>query len=110
MASRTSRSWAARRAYEEQARLIERCLPELGPNDAAQLAATTTLITAAAWPYSQPPEALLAAYAADPAVAALRVDFTDLLSRTLAVTISGLLARNEDLPVGAGSISGIQQP
>jgi hypothetical protein len=80
------------------------------PNDAAQLAATATLITAAAWPYSQPPVALLAANAADPAVAAMRVDITDLLRHTLAVTISGLLARNEDLPVGAGSISAIQSP
>jgi hypothetical protein len=69
--------------------------------------ATTTLVAAAAWPYSQPPEALLAAYAADPAVAALRTDFTDLLRQTLAITISGLLARGENLPVGAAPIDTI---
>ncbi|WP_433366556.1 TetR family transcriptional regulator [Actinoplanes sp. CA-142083] len=95
---------ATRRAYEEQTRLFLRCLPELGVQDAAHLAATATLITAAAWPYSQPSEALLAAYAADPAVAAMRTDFTDLLRQTLAVTISGLLARRENLPVGAAAI------
>lgn len=94
---------ATGRALEQEARLILRCLPELGPHDAAQLAATATLITAAAWPYSQPSEAMLAAYAADPAVAAMRTDFTTLLSQTLAVTISGLLARRENLPVGAAT-------
>ena len=62
------------------------------------------LITAAAWPYSQPPEALLAAYAADPSVAAMRVDFTDLLRQTLAVAVSGLLARGENKPVGASAL------
>src|SRR5262249_3408494 len=65
---------ATRRTYEAQARLILRCLPELGAQDALHLAATATLITAAAWPYSQPSEALLAAYAADPNVAAMRTD------------------------------------
>ncbi|WP_155350117.1 TetR/AcrR family transcriptional regulator [Acrocarpospora pleiomorpha] len=95
---------ATRLAIETQARLVLRYVPELGAQDATRLVAVTTLITAAAWPYSQPPEAMLAAYAADPAVAALRVDFTDLLRQTLAVTISGLLARREDLPVGAAPI------
>lgn len=89
---------ATRRSYERQARLFVRCLPELSLADAGHLAATATLITAAAWPYSQPPEAMLAAYAADPAVAAMRTDFTDLLRQTLAVTISGLLARHDDGP------------
>ncbi|MFF5075412.1 hypothetical protein ACFY36_00030 [Actinoplanes sp. NPDC000266] len=31
----------------------------------------------------------------------MRTDFTDLVSRTLAVTISGLLARRDDAPVAA---------
>jgi AcrR family transcriptional regulator len=94
---------ATRGTYEKLAGLVLRCLPELGMNDAMQLAAIATLITAAAWPYSQPPEAMLAAYAADPTVAAMRIDFTDLLRQTLAVTISGLLARQADRPVGAAA-------
>ncbi|GAA0451411.1 TetR family transcriptional regulator [Actinoplanes capillaceus] len=97
---------ATRDTYETQARLILRCLPELGSHDATQLAATATLITAAAWPYSRPPEALLAAYATDPALAAMRVDFTDLLRQTLAVTISGLLARQQNPPVGVPGLKG----
>jgi len=60
--------------------------------------ATATLVAAAAWPYSRPPEALQAAYAADPTLATLRTDFTDQLRQSLAVTISGLLARHDDRP------------
>ncbi|WP_433051427.1 TetR family transcriptional regulator [Dactylosporangium sp. CS-033363] len=86
---------ATARIYATQADLILRALPELGTADAYRLAATATLITAAAWPYAQPPPALLAAYAADPDVAAMRMDFTDLLRDTLQVTISGLLARHD---------------
>ncbi|XVV17019.1 TetR family transcriptional regulator [Actinoplanes sp. CA-131856] len=96
---------ATRRGYERQARLIRRCLPELGEQDAVRLAATATLLTAAAWPYSQPPEALLAAYAADPRVAAMRTDFTAVLRDSLAVTISGLLARDENQPMGAAALT-----
>ncbi|MBU2663675.1 TetR family transcriptional regulator [Actinoplanes bogorensis] len=92
---------ATARAIAEQSRLMRRCLPELGPHDATSLVALTTLLTSASWPYSQPPEALLTAYATDPAVAAMRVDFTALLTQALAVTISGLLARQEDRPFGA---------
>lgn len=91
---------ATGRVVAEQIRIFQRCLPELGPDDAAHLAAVTTLTTAAAWPYSQPSPAMLAAYAADPAVAAMRVAFTDILRQVLAVTISGLLARGAAGPPG----------
>lgn len=86
---------ATGRTFQEQMRLFLRCVPELGAAGASQLAATATLITAAAWPYSQPSEALLAAYAADPAVGAMRMEFTDILRSSLEVTISGLLARHD---------------
>ncbi|WP_405476409.1 hypothetical protein [Streptomyces sp. NBC_00009] len=39
-----------------------------------------------------------AAYAADPQLAAMRIDFTDLVRRTAAVTASGLIARQGTLP------------
>ncbi|MFC7480159.1 TetR/AcrR family transcriptional regulator [Luedemannella flava] len=96
---------ATRATYETQSQLILRCLPELGSHDATQLAATATLITAAAWPCSRPPEALLAAYAADPELATMRLDFTDLLRQTLAVTISGLLARRHNPPVDEATMT-----
>lgn len=89
-----------KRAIEEQARLIRRYLPELGAHDATRLVAMIALLAASAWPLCQPSEAMLAAYTADPALADLRVNFTDMLRQSLAVTISGLLARAEDVPLG----------
>jgi AcrR family transcriptional regulator len=73
--------------------LILRCLPELGEADAGRLAGATVLMTAALWPHTQPSAAMLAAYEADPALAALRLDFTATLSEVLGVLIAGLLAR-----------------
>jgi len=49
--------------------------------------------TGALWPHSQPSAAMLAAYAADPALAAMRLDFTDTIREVLAVMAAGLLAR-----------------
>jgi AcrR family transcriptional regulator len=73
--------------------LTLRCLPELGEADAGRLAGATVLMTAALWPHTQPSAAMLAAYEADPALAALRLDFTATLSEVLEVLIAGLLAR-----------------
>ncbi|MET0426060.1 MAG: TetR/AcrR family transcriptional regulator [Actinoplanes sp.] len=84
---------SSHQALEVQAQMILRCLPELGRPDAERLCAVTVLVASSAWPYSQPPAAMLAAYAADPALAALRIDFTDLMRQMLEVTISGLLTR-----------------
>ncbi|GAA2673706.1 TetR/AcrR family transcriptional regulator [Actinoplanes palleronii] len=91
---------ATARALVRQIGLIQRCLPELGQHDATRLVATIVLTIAAAWPACQPSEALRAAYAADPEVAAMQVDFTDLLRQTIAVSVSGLLVRGENLPFG----------
>ncbi|MET7402750.1 TetR family transcriptional regulator [Dactylosporangium sp. NPDC005572] len=92
---------ATRRTFETLGALVQRCVPELSLQDAARLGAVTTLIAAAAWPYSQPPAAMLAAYAADPELAAMRADFTEVLRQTLEVTISGLLVRGEDRSISA---------
>lgn len=46
----------------------------------------------------QPTEALQAAYASDPELAAMRLNFTDVVRRTAEVTISGLLARQQEPP------------
>lgn len=78
---------------ETLVRLTGRHLPELGDEDAAHLMQTVMLIAVAAWPGSRPPQAVLDAYAADPALAAMCVDFTDVVRRTAEVTTSGLLAR-----------------
>ena len=46
------------------------------------------------WPHTQPSAAMLAAYAADPALAAMRLDFTATLREVLVVMTAGLLARS----------------
>jgi AcrR family transcriptional regulator len=73
--------------------LLLRSVPELGEPDAFRLAGAAIMTTAALWPHTQPSAAMLAAYAADPALAALRLDFTGTLREVLEVMTAGLLAR-----------------
>src|ERR1700730_3399269 len=73
--------------------LVLRCVPEVGEPDAFRLAGAAVMTTAALWPHTQPSAAMLAAYAADPALAAMRVDFTATLREVLEVLTAGLLAR-----------------
>lgn len=72
---------------------ISRSLPEVKPPEAYHIVATTLLMSSAAWPHSQPSEALLAAYEADPAIAQTQTSFQDSVQQTIEVTISGVLAR-----------------
>jgi len=67
---------------------------ELGEHDAVRLAGAVIMMTGALWPHTQPSAAMLAAYAADPALAALRLDFTATIRELVAVMIAGLLARS----------------
>jgi hypothetical protein len=67
---------------------------ELGEHDAVRLAGAATMMTGALWPHTQPSAAMQAAYAADPALAALRLDFTATVRELLQVMIAGLLARS----------------
>ena len=99
---------ATLRSIEALAQLVLRYLPELGTQDGFRLVGLTTLAISAAWPYNKPPKALLAAYAADPALAPLQVEFAVVVRQTLEVTISGLLARHEDIPLGAGRVGAVQ--
>jgi len=73
--------------------LLLRSVPELGEPDAFRLAGAAVMTTAALWAHTQPSAAMLAAYAADPALAAMRLDFTATLREVLEVLIAGLLAR-----------------
>jgi len=70
-----------------------RCLPELGEQDAFKLAGATIMTTGALWPHAQPSAAMLAAYAADPELAAMRLDFAATIGEMLEVMSAGLLAR-----------------
>ncbi|MFJ9712104.1 TetR/AcrR family transcriptional regulator [Streptomyces sp. NPDC101234] len=86
---------AARQSVEALVRLVARHLPEVGLEGSVALVETTLLMAMTAWPCSCPSEAVQAAYASDPALAGMRIDFIDLVRRTAAVTASGLLARQE---------------
>ena len=74
--------------------LILRCVPELGEADAFRLAGATVMTAGALWPHTQPSAAMLAAYAADPELAAMRLDFAATLREVLEVMTAGLLARS----------------
>lgn len=71
-------------------------VPELG-EDAPRLAAATIMLVGAVWTHAHPSAAMLAAYESDPALAAMRLDFTATLRETLEVVISGLLARRSQV-------------
>ncbi|SEP73994.1 hypothetical protein SAMN05216188_101340 [Lentzea xinjiangensis] len=83
-------------------RLTSRHVPEIGDEGATTLLETVLLVAVAAWPHSRPPQSLLAAYDADPAVAATRIDFADVVRRTAEVTAAGLLARAETVRAQGG--------
>jgi hypothetical protein len=74
-------------------RLMRRCVPELQENEAFRLAGAIVMMSGALWPHTQPSAALLAAYDADPALAAMRLDFATTIREVLQVMIAGTLAR-----------------
>lgn len=67
-------------------------LPELG-EDANRFCAVAYMLTGAVWTHARPSQGMLAAYAADPSLAVLRLDFADTLQDTLTTLIAGTLAR-----------------
>ncbi|MET9628663.1 TetR family transcriptional regulator [Lentzea sp. NPDC006480] len=88
----TRHKYAAKQSLEELVRVVTAHVPELG-QDAVIFVQIVMLTAIAAWPCSRPSEAILSAFAADPELAALHIDFTDTVRRTAEVTVSGLLAR-----------------
>jgi AcrR family transcriptional regulator len=66
-------------------------IPELGPDGAWEVAGTTILLAGAVWTHSRPSQAMLAAYAADPELAALRLDFATRMRGTLRTLLIGVL-------------------
>lgn len=73
--------------------LLARQLPGLGQQDAFRLSGAVLMMTAALWPHTQPSAAMLAAYQADPELAAMRLDFRTTLGEAAALLIRGQLAR-----------------
>ena len=75
------------------AHLVGAVVPELGEPAAQRFAGTAALMVGSLWAATRPSPALRAAYEADPALAAMRLDFGDALRELLATMIAGLLAR-----------------
>jgi AcrR family transcriptional regulator len=73
--------------------VILRHVPELGDHDALRFAAVMIMAAGAIWTHSRPSAAMLAAYEADPELAAFRIDFASALRETLEVLLAGLLVR-----------------
>jgi AcrR family transcriptional regulator len=72
--------------------LIRRYLPETG-DAAEQLCRHIVLVTGAIATHARPSVSVIAAYEADPAIGAMRIDFTDYLRTTIAILAAGTLAR-----------------
>src|SRR5882762_8947876 len=55
--------------------LVRQQIPELGDHQAGRFAGAVVMVTGAVWTHARPSPAMLAAYDADPALAAMRLDF-----------------------------------
>ncbi len=81
---------AMHQTVSEIGSVVTTVLPELTHDDGFEFAAVTILTVTAAWPHSTPTPALQAAYAADPAVAEMQMNFSDIVTRPLVLTLAGL--------------------
>ena len=66
--------------------------PALSPDASRLFAATVLMLAGAVWTHAHPSEAMRTAYAREPELAALALDFTETLSRMLNTFLTGLLA------------------
>ena len=74
------------------AELVRRHLPEVG-DEAFMMCGGIVVLAGAVWPHSRPSASMLAAYAADPELAALCIDFADTLEYALVNFVTGTLVR-----------------
>ena len=84
---------AAIAGAESLAGLVRRHVPELDGEGALLFAGIVLLTSGAVWAHTHPSAAMLEAYAADPSLAAVRLEFTGTLRLILEVALSGILAR-----------------
>jgi AcrR family transcriptional regulator len=75
------------------AELVARHLPELGAADAATFTKLAALMATSVWTHSRVPQAVVAAYEADPSLQPYRLDFESTLREALEIILAGLLSR-----------------
>src|SRR5690349_4029518 len=85
---------AAAASYEDMITAVVGVLPELGRDGAARFIATASLLAGAIWSHSHPVPAILAAYEADPSLAAIRMTFEPALTDSLTTLLYGVLPRS----------------
>ena len=90
VAARYKRATVAKAA--ELGEAIAIVVPEIR-SDALVVGGAVTLTAGAIWSHSHPSPAMLQAYAADPELAALRLDFVEAERQLLAVLLTGLVTR-----------------
>jgi AcrR family transcriptional regulator len=84
---------AAAAIYRRLIEVLVRALPEIGTDGAARFLSYAALLAGAIWTHSHPTPPVLAAYEADPALAALRMDFEPALRAALETLLHGALPR-----------------
>lgn len=83
-------------SHADLARIIDAVLahlPELGAVDAGRFVVHTVILMGALWTHAHPTEAVQRAYAAEPELADLQVDFVTALTEMAATVLSGIFAR-----------------
>jgi AcrR family transcriptional regulator len=84
---------AALRGYEELLTVVVEAVPQIGVDGASRFIANASMLAGAIWTHSHPTAAILAAYDADPALAAIRQDFEPTLRDALTTLLYGILPR-----------------
>jgi AcrR family transcriptional regulator len=85
---------AAAVTYRRMIEVVAGVLPELGPEGAGRFIATASLLAGSIWSHSHPVPSILAAYEADPSLAAIRMEFEPALTDGLRTLLYGALPRS----------------
>ena len=73
--------------------MVARHLPELGAENAVRFTRLAALMATSVWTHSHAPQAVVAAYEADPSLQPYQLDFETTLREALDVILTGLLSR-----------------
>jgi AcrR family transcriptional regulator len=79
--------------YQRMIEVVVGVLPELGEEGAGQFISSAALLAGAIWSHACAGPAILAAYEADPSLAALRIEFEPAMTQSLDALLNGLLPR-----------------
>lgn len=84
---------AALRGFEGLLTVVVEAVPQIGVDGASRFIANASMLAGAIWTHSHPTPAILAAYDADPALAAIRQEFEPALREALTTLLHGVLPR-----------------